>query len=78
MKQVFYTIGRLGEAEQLRLDFSDGISRTVTERIELGFVPLKLPVIDEVPYRIFETLEEYRGWCSENLPRWLGYYPADD
>ena len=25
------------------------------------------------PYRSFETTEDYRKWCNENLPRWFGY-----
>jgi hypothetical protein len=78
MEEVFYRIGRLTEEDQLRLDFTDGISRSVLERIELGFVQMKLPLIDDVPYRIFDTLGEYRKWACENLPGWLGYYPADD
>jgi len=24
-------------------------------------------------YRSFETTEDYRTWCEENLPEWLGY-----
>ncbi len=78
MKEVFYRIGRLSDEEQLKLDFSDGLSRPVSERIELGFLSMKLPVIDDAPYRVFETMEEYRKWAAENLPRWLGYYPADE
>jgi len=46
----------------------------VEERIGLGFVPFKIPVIDEMPYRIFETMEGYRKWSEKELPRFLGYY----
>lgn len=74
MNRLVYRIGKLREDEQLNLDFSDGLSRTLNERIELGFIIMKLPVIDEVHYRIFETMEEYRKWGNENIPRWLGYY----
>ena len=31
------------------------------------------PVLDDASYRSFETMEEYRRWCRENLPDWLGY-----
>ena len=31
------------------------------------------PVLDDAPYRSFETMEEYRRWCEENLPDWLGF-----
>ena len=78
IKKVIYHIGRLTEEEQLKLDFLDGASRTVDERIQLGFIPMKLPVIDEVPYRIFSTTREYRMWANENTPTWLGYHCKDD
>ncbi len=50
------------------LYFQDGLSRTVEERIRLGFILMKLPVIDDAPYRIFDTMKEYRKWADENLP----------
>jgi hypothetical protein len=78
MRKAIYRIGRLSEEEQLAFDFSDGLSRTVYERILLGFVPMKLPVIDEAPYRIFITTKEYRKWANENTPKWLGYHSEDD
>jgi hypothetical protein len=78
MKKAVYRIGRLSEEEQLTFDFSDGLSRTVYERIQLGFIAMKLPVIDEAPYRIFSTSKEYRKWANENTPTWLGYFCTDD
>jgi hypothetical protein len=75
---TFYRIGRLSEEEQLKFDSSDGLSRTVYERIELEFIPMKLPVIDEEPYRIFSTTKEYRKWANENTPVGLGYHCEDD
>ena len=78
MRKTFYRIGRLTEEEQLAFDFSDGLSRTLYERILLGFIPMKLPVIDEARYRIFNTTKEYRQWANENTPIWLGYHSKDD
>jgi hypothetical protein len=78
MKRLFYHIGRLSEEEALRLDYLDGLSRTMSERIELGFIPMKLPVMDEERYRIFNSTKEYRQWANQNLPRWLGYYCRND
>jgi hypothetical protein len=78
MKRLLYHIGRLSEEEALRLDFSDGLSRSVHERIELGFILIKLPVVDEERYRIFNSTKEYRKWANQNLSRWLGYYCTDD
>ncbi|MBT9145315.1 MAG: hypothetical protein DDT42_01185 [candidate division WS2 bacterium] len=74
MKKLIYRLGRLSEEQQLELDFEDGLSRTVEERIELGFIPMKMPVIDETPYRIFDAMDDYRRWANKNLPNWLGYY----
>ena len=73
MRKIIYKIGKIGEEEQLRLDFEDGLSRSVEERIELGFIPMKLPIIDDVPYRVFDRMDDYRKW-AEDLPRWLGDY----
>lgn len=78
MERLFYHIGRLNEEEALRLDFSDGLSRPVCERIGLGFIPMKLPIIDEEGYRMFNSTIEYRKWASESLPIWLGYHSTDD
>ena len=33
----------------------------------------RIPVLDDVAYRSFETMEEYRTWCELNLPEYLGY-----
>jgi len=74
MKKVIYHLGKLNEKEELRLDFADGLSRTIKERIELGFIPMKIPILDEAPYRIFDSMDEYQKWATENLPKWLGYY----
>ena len=78
MHKLVYKIGKASELDHLMLDFLDGVSRSVDERITLGFIPLKLPVIDEAAYRIFETMKEYREWSEQNLPAYLGYYRPDD
>ena len=78
MQRLLYHIGRLEEEEASRLDFSDGLSRTVSERIELGFIPMQLPVMNEKRYRIFNSMREYRQWADRNSPKWLGYYCSDD
>lgn len=73
MQKIMYQIGKTTEEEHLRLDFLDGLSRTVEERIEFGLLPLKLPLIDNLPYRIFDKMEDYRKWLT-TLPKYLGYY----
>lgn len=69
-----YRIGKTSEEKHLELDFLDGLLRSIEERIELGLVPIKLPVIDDLPYRIFDTMEEYRQWLNDALPKYLGFY----
>lgn len=71
--KTIYRLGKLSEEEQLKLDFEDALSRTIEERIELGFILMKIPIIDDVPYRVFDTIEEYRKWMDNNLPKYLGY-----
>jgi hypothetical protein len=39
---------------------------------------MKLPVVDDAPYRIFDTMAEYRKWANDNLPVWLGYKVIND
>ena len=73
MKKIIYHIGRLSEEEQFKLDFEDALSRPVEERIKFGFIAMKMPIIDEESYRIFDTMDEYRRWTDKNLPKWLGY-----
>ena len=64
--------GRLTEEEQDRLDFDDGLARSVDQRVELGLVPVRIPEFDDVPYRVFDTMDDYRRWLA-SLPAWLGY-----
>jgi hypothetical protein len=30
-------------------------------------------VLDDAPYRAFDTMADYRAWCERELPTWLGY-----
>jgi len=74
MGRLTYIIGRPTEEAQMRLDFQDGLSRSVDERIGLGLIPIRLPVMEDVPYRVFESLEDYRAWADREMPRYFGYY----
>ncbi len=74
MKKLSYRFGKLNEKEELKLNYVDGLSHTIEERIELGFIPMKIPILDDAIYRIFNTMAEYQNWANENLQRWLGYY----
>ena len=49
------------------------LERTVEQRLKYGFFRNYKPVLDDAPYRVFETMAEYRQWADENLPKYLGY-----
>ena len=53
------------------------LERSVEQRIKYGFFRQYKPVLDDAPYRIFDTMKEYREWADENLPRYLGYKIVD-
>ncbi len=55
------------------LEFEAAERRPLALRIDYAFIRTPKPVIDDAPYRIFETMADYRRWCRENLPPWLGY-----
>lgn len=42
-------------------------------RIKYGFCHVHKPVLDDVACRSFATMAEYRAWCENNLPAFLGY-----
>lgn len=78
IKKTNYRIGKLSDKEQLEFDIKDTLSRSAIERIKMGLFQMKMPVIDNMPYRIFETIQEYRLWADKNLPKWLGYSTTHD
>lgn len=54
-------------------DFEAAARRSLKERMRYAFVRTYRPVLDDAPYRAFETMADYRRWCEANLPSWLGY-----
>jgi hypothetical protein len=54
-------------------EFEAASRRSLETRFKYSFIKTYKPVLDDAPYRSFETMEEYRKWCDENLPDWLGY-----
>ncbi|MGH7965992.1 MAG: hypothetical protein ACRERD_29945 [Candidatus Binatia bacterium] len=54
-------------------DFEAAGKRSLKERLRYAFISTYKPVLDDAPYRSFDTMEEYRRWCEEALPSWLGY-----
>ena len=51
----------------------EAAKRSIEQHIRNSFVYTYKPVLDDADYRSFDSMEEYRRWCKENLPDWLGY-----
>ena len=54
-------------------EFEAAAQRSLATRFRYAFIKTYKPVMDDAPYRSFDTTAEYREWCKENLPDWLGY-----
>ncbi len=54
-------------------DFEAAARRPLEQRLKYAFLKTYKPVLDDAPFRAFDTMEAYRLWCEENLPSWLGY-----
>jgi len=54
-------------------EFEAAARRPLEVRLRYAFIRTYRPVIDDEKFRSFDTMEDYRRWCEENLPRWLGY-----
>ena len=54
-------------------EFEAAARRPLETRFRYAFIRTYKPVLDDASYRSFETMADYRRWCNENLPDWLGY-----
>ncbi|MBL7066121.1 MAG: hypothetical protein ISS49_18245 [Anaerolineae bacterium] len=54
-------------------EFEAAARRSLEVRLRYAFIHTYKPVLDDAPYRAFDTMEDYRRWCEEKLPDWLGY-----
>jgi hypothetical protein len=54
-------------------EFEAAAARPLAVRVKYAFIKTYKPVLDDAPYRSFDSMEEYRRWCEQNLPSWLGY-----
>jgi hypothetical protein len=55
------------------VEFEAAALRPLETRFRYAFIHTYKPVLDDAPFRAFETTADYRRWCEENLPDWLGY-----
>jgi hypothetical protein len=56
-----------------REEFEAAARRPLATRFRYAFIKTYKPVLDDEPFRAFATMEEYRRWCEQKLPDWLGY-----
>ncbi len=49
-------------------EFEAARKRPLALRWRYAFIKTYKPVLDDADYRSFDTMEEYRKWCEENLP----------
>lgn len=59
--------------EEWLAEFEAAARRSLETRFRYAFIHTYKPVLDDEPYRAFDTTADYRRWCEENLPDWLGY-----
>lgn len=54
-------------------EFDAAARRPLALRFRYAFIRTYKPVLDDAPFRSFETMADYRRWCEASLPAWLGY-----
>jgi hypothetical protein len=54
-------------------EFEAAARRPLEQRMRYAFIKTYRPVLDDAPFRAFDTMKEYREWCEQELPDWLGY-----
>ena len=54
-------------------EFEAAAARPLAQRMKYAFIRTYKPVMDDAPFRAFDTMADYRAWCEANLPSWLGY-----
>jgi hypothetical protein len=60
-------------------EFEAAARRTLEQHVNNSFIKTYTPVLDDAEYRSWDSTADYRQWCEENLPEWLGYgRPRDD
>ena len=65
------------ELDELHADFEAARRRPLKIRLRSRFIKTYKPVLDDGTIRMFSTTREYRQWCNEALPEWLGYRSTD-
>lgn len=63
--------------DEFRAQCERNLERSVEERMRYGFCYVYKPVLDDAEWRAFASTAEYRQWCCDNLPVYLGYGMPD-
>jgi hypothetical protein len=61
------------EKQEWIAEFEAAARRPLRQRMRYAFIRTYKPVLDDAPFRAFDTMAEYRAWCETHLPSWLGY-----
>ena len=61
------------ELREWEREFDAAARRPLSTRMRYAFIRTYKPVLDDARYRSFDTTADYRRWCEEHLPGWLGY-----
>ncbi|MDP9361731.1 MAG: hypothetical protein M3P29_09795 [Acidobacteriota bacterium] len=61
------------EREEWREEFEAASRRPLPMRMRYAFIRTYKPVLDDAPFRAFDSMDDYRTWCETHLPEWLGY-----
>ena len=62
-----------GISSEWLAEFEAAARRPLATRFRYAFIKTYKPVLDDAPFRAFDTTADYRRWCEEHLPDWLGY-----
>ena len=54
-------------------EFDAAARRPLATRFRYAFIRTYKPVLDDEPFRAFDSTADYRSWCEQHLPDWLGY-----
>ena len=56
-----------------REEFEAAARRPLALQMRYAFIRTYKPVPDDAPFRSWNSTAEYRHWCEQYLPDWLGY-----
>lgn len=56
-----------------REEFEAAARRPLSQRMRHAFIHTYKPVLDDAPFRSWDSMEQSRNWCPSHLPDSLGY-----